>query len=136
MKWFRIPRKKKDLGICRIYGGGGVAATISLLALFAWAGGTDGAGGRAGGGSAGGSVVKCEIEPKIVPKIINGKIELTIFFDEKRAKEIALSHGRKYQLTELWEAENGYGPFQRRKLEMMFDDKTPVNFTFNLLGGR
>ncbi len=101
-----------------------VLFALNAISLAASAGASHGGGG---------GVINCEIKPAIVmKKDRDGKMKLQVEYDQKAAQDLGLSHGRKYQLTDLWEAEKGYGPFREeshrrgRNLNMMFDNKTTV----------
>lgn len=106
---------------------------IAVIAPFqsgmAKSGGTDGGGG---------SVIQCQLKPEVILTTDeNGKAVLGLAYDEKAAQAVMLTHDRKYQLTDLWEAEHGYGPFENHRLnKMMFDDVTPVDEQLNLALGR
>jgi hypothetical protein len=88
-----------------------VMALVILPAILVWAGGTDG-----GGGSA----VNCEPRLEIGYEIVNGKVKVVSKYDPS-TEGSALSHDRKYELTDLWEAEYGYGPFRNQKRKTSFD---------------
>ncbi len=77
------------------------------------------AGGQDGGG---GGVIHCE-------KTQDSSVDLRFIVKDgkkilkKIPKKSFLSNGRKFQFIDLWEAENGYGPFIRQKLTIPTDNR-------------
>lgn len=80
------------------------------------------AGGQDGGG---GGAVRCEKladgRIEIRSEMIDGRLE---FF--KAPPPSALKNDRKFQILDLWEAQEGYGPFRRNKRTVPFDNVTPT----------
>jgi hypothetical protein len=103
------------LALCK-----GLMLALAFVPVAAQAGGLD------GGGS--GGVIRCE-DPdgdrsQIIPTIVNGKVEFQIV-KKQDLYQSPITNGRKFQLTELFEADTGYGPFYNHRLRVDYNS-SPV----------
>lgn len=88
----------------------GLVMLVTMTSVYSFSGGQDGGGG---------GVIRCSklsANSEFQVVLQDGK-----FLVQKTEPISSLTHDRKYQLADLWEAEYAYGPFEGHPQDLIFD---------------